>query len=214
MESATNDREMEKSLPMEADRSGHWRKRILESAKDPKLLEETVARIVKIESETTEDALTGLLNFRGWEKFSKILYKNAQENQTPLSLILGDVDGLKNINDTKGHAAGSESLAEIAKILQEKLGEGAVVARTGGDEFSALLPSTVLEQATLIVKKIIGGLEEKLQDSSPDNIFYDSQLGISLGVIEVDMSHGESIEAAHHRADQHMYQVKSAKKNV
>ncbi|MGB4660468.1 MAG: HD domain-containing phosphohydrolase [Mobilitalea sp.] len=97
------------------------------------------------------DALTGLYNRRYFEK-AKEIYDN--EQYFPLSVIMGDINGLKMINDTLGHGEGDKLIVSIADILLKCCRDSDILARTGGDEFSILMPNTKIEQANLIIKEV------------------------------------------------------------
>jgi len=97
------------------------------------------------------DVLTGLYNRRFYEE--EIRRLNTERN-LPISLIFGDVNGLKLINDAFGHLKGDELLQKAALAIQSVCREDDIVARWGGDEFVILLPKTNTEDAEDIVKRI------------------------------------------------------------
>lgn len=85
------------------------------------------------------DVLTGLYN-RAF--FDEELKRLDTERQLPLSVIIGDINGLKLINDALGHAEGDKLLVAMSKILKNCCRAEDIIARTGGDEFGILLPKT------------------------------------------------------------------------
>jgi len=97
------------------------------------------------------DVLTGLYNRRFYEEEIKRLdtYRNL-----PISIIIGDVNGLKLVNDAFGHDKGDELLQKAAAAIQKACRTDDIVARWGGDEFVMLLPKTNKEEAENIVKRI------------------------------------------------------------
>ena len=97
------------------------------------------------------DALTGLFNRRFYEE--KIIELN-QEINLPISIIMGDINGLKLVNDTFGHDKGDMLLKEAASIIQSYCRADDLLARWGGDEFVILLPKTKKEVAKEMVKSI------------------------------------------------------------
>ena len=97
------------------------------------------------------DVLTGLYNRRFYEEEIKRL---DTERNLPISLIFGDVNGLKLINDAFGHLKGDELLQKAALAIQSVCRADDIVARWGGDEFVVLLPKTKAEEAEEIVKRI------------------------------------------------------------
>jgi diguanylate cyclase (GGDEF)-like protein/PAS domain S-box-containing protein len=97
------------------------------------------------------DALTGLHN-RGY--YEKERQRLDHHDYLPLSLIIGDINGLKLINDAFGHGAGDKLLISIARILASCVREKDVLVRTGGDEFVMLLPQTSYRETGALVEKI------------------------------------------------------------
>lgn len=97
------------------------------------------------------DKLTGLYN-RAY--FEEELNRQDSERFLPISLIIGDVNGLKLINDAFGHQQGDKFLARAADLIRKQCRKSDVVARWGGDEFAVLLPKTKSETAIRICEKI------------------------------------------------------------
>ncbi|MBU4440522.1 MAG: diguanylate cyclase, partial [Firmicutes bacterium] len=97
------------------------------------------------------DHLTGLYNRLFWEEEQKRI---DMENQLPISVIIGDINGIKLMNDAFGHEAGDRIILETAKIMEACCHNNEVVARTGGDEFSILLPKTTREMALKCMSEI------------------------------------------------------------
>ncbi|MEL7564456.1 MAG: HD domain-containing phosphohydrolase [Dehalobacterium sp.] len=97
------------------------------------------------------DKLTGLYNRRFFEEEVKRL---DIERNLPISIIMGDVNGLKLINDAFGHDKGDELLQKAAAAIQSSCRQDEIIARWGGDEFVILLPRTETKEAEEIVKKI------------------------------------------------------------
>ncbi len=97
------------------------------------------------------DSLTTLYNRRYFEERIK---KIEEMESCPLSIILGDINGLKMVNDVLGHYEGDRFLIEASKILMESCRQSDVVARWGGDEFIILLPDSSAEEAEAICSEI------------------------------------------------------------
>lgn len=97
------------------------------------------------------DHLTGLYNRMFWEEEQKRI---DIQNQLPISVIVGDINGIKLMNDAFGHEAGDRIILETAKIMEACCHNNEVVARTGGDEFSILLPKTTRETALKYMAEI------------------------------------------------------------
>ncbi|MHB1126505.1 MAG: bifunctional diguanylate cyclase/phosphohydrolase [Bacillota bacterium] len=97
------------------------------------------------------DQLTDLYNRASFEAELKLLDR---EEQLPISLVLGDVNGLKLVNDAFGHLIGDNLLVCIAQILKKTCRMDDVIARWGGDEFAIILPKTSLQEATEVCEQI------------------------------------------------------------
>ncbi len=120
------------------------------------------------------DSLTNLYNRSFFEAEKKRL---DTESQLPLSIIMGDVNGLKLTNDTYGHTEGDRLLIEIANILKECCRKEEIIARIGGDEFCIILPQTDAATAQGICSCIYKKCDE-YKAGNGDRNFYPS---ISLG---------------------------------
>lgn len=105
----------------------------------------------RIEYLSFHDALTGLYNRRFLEEE---LIRLDTERNLPISIIMGDVNGLKLTNDIFGHAHGDVFLKKIADVMRRTCRADDIIARWGGDEFVILLPQTTIEQADRIKSRI------------------------------------------------------------
>jgi diguanylate cyclase (GGDEF)-like protein/PAS domain S-box-containing protein len=142
------------------------------------------------------DQLTGLYNRRFFEEE---LNRLDLEKNFPLSIVMADVNGLKLINDSFGHAVGDELLKKVAEVLKKGCQAPGIIARLGGDEFVVLLPKTEgnkTEQICKFVKKLT--LNEKI--GSID-------ISVSLGW-ETKQSEDEKIQEILKKAEDHMYKKK------
>lgn len=145
---------------------------------------------------TYHDKLTGLYNRRFFEEEIRRL---DIDRYYPLSIISGDVNGLKLANDAFGHLAGDELLVAAADAMKEVCGKSDVAARWGGDEFSILLPNTGVQAAAEIVERI----REKCAETSVRHI----SLSISLGFATKEKAGDDMMEVLK-RADDMMYKSK------
>jgi diguanylate cyclase (GGDEF)-like protein/PAS domain S-box-containing protein len=97
------------------------------------------------------DVLTGIFNRR---YFEQALLEAQQQGELPLSLMIGDINGLKLVNDAFGHQSGDMMIIQAARVLQSCCREKDILARTGGDEFIMILPGTGDSEAYKIMKEI------------------------------------------------------------
>lgn len=148
----------------------------------------------KLRYMSTHDALTGLYN-RAY--FDEELTRLEKGRQFPISIVMSDVDGLKAVNDKLGHAYGDALLKQAAKALKEIFRAEDVVARIGGDEFAALLPST---DATA-VKEIMDRLKNSLAHHNESNTAPPLSLSIGAAIAE----NGEMLIDTWRLADARMY---------
>jgi diguanylate cyclase (GGDEF)-like protein/PAS domain S-box-containing protein len=154
------------------------------------------------------DELTGLMNRRAFFIHGEKEISRAQRHQTPLSLLMLDVDMFKSVNDRYGHAAGDRVLQHVSHKIVENLRKMDMVARMGGEEFSVLLPNTGAEDAAKLAERVrqaIEGESCQLQDQIID-------VTVSIGVA----SYGKdtsSLEALLRYADDSMYQAKNRGRN-
>jgi len=155
--------------------------------------------------QSRRDYLTGLYN-RGY--YDTELNRLDSEGQLPLSVIIGDINGMKLINDAFGHAQGDRLIIESAKIIEGCCRQGDILARTGGDAFGIIMPKTDSATAFEVLRKIQAALKEF--DSRNDNEIY--QHSVSLGYATKDKIE-EEIEDTLKTAEEHMYQRKLLEDN-
>lgn len=149
---------------------------------------------------STHDALTGLFN-RAY--FDSEMARLSRGRQTPISVVIADIDGLKACNDSRGHVAGDALIKATARTLTESFRAEDVLARIGGDEFGVLLPGVAAEQ----VEQTLGRLRQAVgKMESPGNGF---PLSVSFGSATATTPDG--LAEAFKLADQRMYREKRAK---
>ncbi|MDD2499006.1 MAG: diguanylate cyclase [Desulfitobacteriaceae bacterium] len=139
------------------------------------------------------DQLTGLYNRRFYEEE---LNRLDTERNLPISIIVGDVNGLKLTNDVFGHNAGDILLKKIATVFKRVCRADDIIARTGGDEFAILLPKTKLEEAQAIISRI-------KKEFSKENIIA-IQGSISMGC-ETKMDFEQDLFKIMEKAENKMY---------
>ena len=123
--------------------------------------------------------------------------------QLPLSVIMGDINGLKLINDALGHAEGDRLLMETAEILKKSCRAEDIIARIGGDEFCILLPKTDAEGAQMIINRIKVNCDEYMRQ--PDKLVY--YTNISLGYA-TKTEVGQPLNKIQKTAEDYMYKRK------
>lgn len=134
--------------------------------RQPVVVEEDAMR--EAEELAFRDPLTGLFNYRYFEQQMRTELARAERHETPLCLILLDLDGFKKVNDRFGHSAGNEVLKEVSLMLRGGLREGDVVARLGGDEFAILVHQSSERAGLLIAERKRREIEERFLASTYD----------------------------------------------
>jgi diguanylate cyclase (GGDEF)-like protein len=140
-----------------------------------------------------KDKLTGLYNKTFFEEE---LSRLDTKRQLPISLIMGDINGLKLINDAFGHSMGDKALKRAAEIMTYSFRDEDIISRVGGDEFIILLPTTTEKTALEIVERV----KRKCQNNPLDYI----KINISFG-IATKTSPNEDINKVYKKAEDRMY---------
>jgi diguanylate cyclase (GGDEF)-like protein/PAS domain S-box-containing protein len=189
------------------DGSWHWLswtarsdgERIYAVAKDvtdrKKLEMDRERLLARVEAMARTDQLTGLPNRRAWDEELRRELERARRSGQPVSVVMLDLDGLKQVNDLEGHQAGDELLQNAATAWRTVLRISDFIARYGGDEFAVVLPETESEQGIL-------ALIERLREAMPE------AQTCSAGV--ATWNGGESAEHLIARADAALYDAKRA----
>ena len=150
----------------------------------------------KIRYLSFHDILTGLYNRAYFEEELKRL---DVERQLPITIVMGDVNGLKVINDAYGHDSGDMFLRKMADILKESFRQEDIISRWGGDEFISILPKAHTKDANDIIKRIKKLCREKSTTEMP--------ISISLGT-STKRFLSEDIEDILRKAEDKMYKNK------
>jgi diguanylate cyclase (GGDEF)-like protein len=146
------------------------------------------------------DALTGLMNRRGFQELIATELERARRSNQPLSLIIGDLDHFKQLNDTYGHAAGDRALEQLSLILGTAKRRIDTAARIGGEEFAVVLPDSDQHAAFI--------LAERMRREVRETFMYEPHcLTISLGVATFP-AHAATIERLVAAADRALYAAK------
>jgi diguanylate cyclase (GGDEF)-like protein len=151
------------------------------------------------------DSLTGIANRRIFLESLGGAISFAQRHQTPLSIIMADLDDFKSVNDTFGHNAGDQVLQAFATLLRENSRQEDLAARFGGEEFIMLLPATGAEEAAVLGERLRRQWKEMTSPS------FDFQVTASFGVAAYQP--GDTVDSFIERADQALYDAKMMGKN-
>lgn len=143
------------------------------------------------------DGLTGLGN-HSW--FYSKLARDLDAGDSPLALVLADIDHFKEVNDRHGHPVGDEVLRRVARVLEESVGTRGRLGRVGGEEFGIALPNASMAEAIVMVQDLRGRLAEARP--GPAGALLTMSFGLALAKA------GEDIESLRHRADSALYRAK------
>lgn len=168
-----------------------------------------IQRLSSIKNIAIYDTLTNLYNRRYFEERFEIETQRAFFSETPLSLIMVDIDHFKKINDTLGHTEGDKVLKEIADLLKKSVRKKDTVARYGGEEFVLILPDAGLEESFMIAERIRRLVENTTFDVGQTQL----HLTISLGIANFPSHRVRSKEDLIRIADQALYEAKRGGRN-
>lgn len=152
------------------------------------------------------DPLTALANRRSMETMLEEAMDCAKQKGTLFSLMMGDIDNFKRINDTYGHECGDQALVHVAEIMKSCVREGDVICRWGGEEFLILVRGN-LETAVAVAERIRTTVETEIITYHDTKIPFTITFGVSTYVP------GYRMETLIRQADDHLYTGKTTGKN-
>lgn len=149
-------------------------------------VDQTRRRAERAETEALMDPLTGLVNRRGWELLLDREEQRCRRYGALASVLMIDLDGLKAVNDTAGHAAGDAMLRTAADVLRDAVRRADIVARLGGDEFAVLSVESDLRAAHTERARLRGLLAAAGVPASVGAATRDPQGGLAAAVRHAD----------------------------
>jgi diguanylate cyclase (GGDEF)-like protein len=155
-----------------------------------------------MERRAKTDPLTDLANRRGVEEALARETDRSRRYGAPLSVMMLDVDQLKDVNDQIGHPAGDAILTNLAAILFETVRSVDVPGRWAGDEFLLVLPDTSSNQAEQLARRLQARVRER------PAVLGDRRIATSVSIGVAEYRKDESLESLIHRVDQAMYAAK------
>lgn len=167
-------------------------------------------KVPALERKSETDVKTGLYNHQYFKQQVANELRRANRFDRPLTIIMADLDLLRNINNTYGHLAGDEVLIGVAKILKQSVREYDVTARFGGEEFAILLPETTGQQAYERVEGIRQAIEE-MEFRTPTNPS-PIRATMSFGIASRE-NFGQTTDEIIHNADTALYNSKLRGRN-
>ena len=164
-------------------------------------------RLRQQRSRALTDALTGIPNRLAWDERLQQEYARWKRFQTPLALLVWDVDNFKPINDEYGHKAGDKVLRVIAGILADNIRETDFIARFGGEEFAMLVTGAGVDDVAQVAEKLRAAIENCGFHYRGQAVPITISCGIAL------FGEGDTVEAVFERADRALYRAKSQGRN-
>jgi diguanylate cyclase (GGDEF)-like protein len=153
------------------------------------------------------DSLTGLLNRKAVLERADSEISRSERTGAPLSCLLMDLDGFKEVNDTHGHQTGDTALRRLAQVLGEQVRRHDVVSRYGGEEFLVLLPETSAGAGLVVAEKIRRAVS--IEPFPGEGASLSMTISIGLAV----KRRGESLDSFISRADTALYRAKAEGRN-
>jgi diguanylate cyclase (GGDEF)-like protein len=174
-----------------------WRQRqaMLQTATTMKSYDQLRSVHEQVARTAETDSLTKVANRRAFDRIVESMGGSGDERRAAVLLV--DLDNLKKVNDTQGHAAGDAVLQAVAGVLAAKVRDGDLVARLGGDEFGVLLPGAGLTRANLVAHRMVEAISALNVDATTASI------GVASGATS-------SVLTTWHAADSAMYVAKRA----
>ena len=153
------------------------------------------------------DGLTQVANRRSFDEYIERAWENIGSTQSPLSLILCDIDYFKRFNDTYGHQAGDLCLKQVAKAIEQSVrGSTDLVARYGGEEFAVILPNTNLVGAKRVAADLCDTVRQLHIMHSESEV--SDRITLSLGIACINSPNKADLDELIAAADQGLYQAK------
>ncbi|HJW91268.1 MAG TPA: GGDEF domain-containing protein [Anaerolineales bacterium] len=163
-----------------------------------------------LKQQVNTDAKTGLWNAKYFMKALESEMNRAQRFNRPLTVVMADLDFLRNINNAYGHLAGDAVLSGAAQILKAHFREYDVVARFGGEEFSVLMPETTPVEAFSRIEAIRAAIQAAEFEAPTTHVKVKATMSFGLAEIE---SQEQSVKELIHCADVAVYQAKLEGRN-
>ena len=163
---------------------------------------------LKYQKMATQDYLTGVSNRRYFMERAQEELSRANRYTHPLTFMMMDIDHFKNINDTYGHHAGDQVLKNVASICTDNLRVHDLFGRIGGEEFSAMLPETNLNDAIVVAERIRKSVEDAEWAIDGKKV----SCTISIGMSQLN-DDSETLDNLMKKADEALYLAKSSGRN-
>lgn len=167
-------------------------------------VERLESRVEQLDHLACMDTLVPAANRRGLIKALEMVLSRHERHGVPAAVLFIDVNGLKTINDSHGHAAGDAALIHLTELMSRNVRKSDLVARLGGDEFAILLDHSPDEVATETARRLAREVGRS------DFLYRDAPLDLSVAIGLAMIERGDTPERVLDRADRAMYSKKNA----
>lgn len=171
-----------------------------------KLYSRTYQLSIELKEQVTRDYMTGCYNRRYFYEAGEPIFLKNKRKDTPLAIVMMDIDNFKKINDTYGHDMGDKAIQEIPNVLGRNLRKSDLLARFGGEEFCVILEDITLENTQKVFERIRRNFEENIIDAHGAKFTYTVSFGIAYGL-------SDSLEAMINLSDEALYDSKNNGRN-
>jgi diguanylate cyclase (GGDEF)-like protein/putative nucleotidyltransferase with HDIG domain len=161
--------------------------------------------ISKLYDTARTDALTSLANRRGFRELLDLELERARRGETEMTVLVGDLDRFKEVNDRSGHQVGDAALQRVARLLNEGKRQVDSAARVGGEEFALILPDSGTDGAFVLAERLRSALAGEFAEDSV-------AITISFGLATYP-EHGETAASLLRAADEALYAAKDSGRN-
>jgi two-component system cell cycle response regulator len=162
-----------------------------------------------VEELAATDGLTGLYNRRHFNRVLDQMFAESERMDSDLACVMMDLDGYKQLNDTKGHAMGDQLLAVAGKVISANMRRMDVAARYGGDEFVLLLPHASAQEAEQVTQRI----RDEFAQGSAIVLRQNEGVSISAGIASRKNNAPAGAEQLLGLSDAALYQAKGTGRN-
>lgn len=159
------------------------------------------------------DHLTSLSNRRALDQYLEQLQHQPEVSEEPFAVLMLDLDHFKVINDTWGHEVGDDVLKEVARRWSTQVRSSDMLARLGGEEFTAVLGRTHPKSAVLVAEKIRMATEREPVKITRDGEVISVPVTVSIGIATADQIEDTDLKQVYRAADEALYEAKHSGRN-
>lgn len=165
--------------------------------------------VPNLREEARTDPKTSLANMKHWSAVAQVEVERARRFQRPLSVLLADLDLLRDVNNHHGHLVGDQMIGRVSEAIRQALREYDLPARFGGDEFAVLMPEATLAEAKAVAERIRRAVAS-IDLKTPEGTQLTATVSIGVALFP---AHGRTPSEMLAAADRAVYQAKALGRN-